>query len=317
MKALQEIQSLSNQQKEALEDALLEIIDANNLTDLRAFLKEYPLQESFYTPLFKSEENGAILLPLFEPLWVILRAVFVCEENALDFCVLDFLFDEYGLSLVDMKNNFSYYEREYIKQKGDCLFATKELPSDASLLYMYLSESENPDPKIAQYLIKRGGTFKVYNVDGLTPLHFFAMCNEAQRLENAIKCGADVNCKAEYKASDANEDYLTTFKDKTPLHFAVSSDIKPLGKSTEVLLKLGANVNMVDYHLNTPLDCALGKKNTELLLKANGKTKEDLQRELNIDYSKIKEDLRKRLQREPSFNELREKYVQAYNVGKE
>ncbi|EAL5226799.1 ankyrin repeat domain-containing protein, partial [Campylobacter coli] len=45
---------------------------------------------------------------------LILRAAFACEDNNNDFSILDYLFDEYGLSLKDPKYNFYHSDMKYI-----------------------------------------------------------------------------------------------------------------------------------------------------------------------------------------------------------
>ncbi|EAJ1261973.1 hypothetical protein A0076_08590, partial [Campylobacter lari] len=48
-----------------------------------------------------------------------MRAAFACEENNNDFSILDYLFDEYGLSLKDPKYNFCFTDMKYIKEANE------------------------------------------------------------------------------------------------------------------------------------------------------------------------------------------------------
>ncbi|HDZ4933562.1 TPA: ankyrin repeat domain-containing protein, partial [Campylobacter jejuni] len=77
MKTLKDIKAMSYKEKDELEDLVLEAIDNNDLAKVKELLKDYPVKISCYELHFKDKGKE---YPLFEPMNLILRAVFACEE---------------------------------------------------------------------------------------------------------------------------------------------------------------------------------------------------------------------------------------------
>ncbi|EFP2466000.1 ankyrin repeat domain-containing protein [Campylobacter coli] len=196
MKTLEDIKAMSYQEKDELEDLVLEIIDNNDLVKLKDILKDYPVKISCYELHFKNKDNE---YPLFEPMNLILRAAFACEDNNNDFSILDYLFDEYGLSLKDPKYNFYHSDMKYIKEANDKYILMEEVEDTIiyqnALIYDYILNADNPNSQIIKYLVNRGAKFEVHDegYSGRTPMHFWARRNNYQLLELAIKGGANVN----------------------------------------------------------------------------------------------------------------------------
>ncbi len=57
MKTLEDIKAMSYQEKDELEDLVLEIIDNNDLVKLKDILKDYPVKISCYELHFKNKDN--------------------------------------------------------------------------------------------------------------------------------------------------------------------------------------------------------------------------------------------------------------------
>ncbi|EAH6502300.1 ankyrin repeat domain-containing protein, partial [Campylobacter coli] len=64
MKTLEDIKAMSYQEKDELEDLVLEIIDNNDLVKLKDILKDYPVKISCYELNIKDEDGD---FPLFDP----------------------------------------------------------------------------------------------------------------------------------------------------------------------------------------------------------------------------------------------------------
>ncbi|HFZ5036808.1 TPA: ankyrin repeat domain-containing protein, partial [Campylobacter jejuni] len=274
MKTLEDIKAMSYQEKDELEDLVLEIIDNNDLVKLKDILKDYPVKISCYELHFKNKDNE---YPLFEPMNLILRAAFACEDNNNDFSILDYLFDEYGLSLKDPKYNFYHSDMKYIKEANDKYILMEEVEDDPciyqnALIYDYILSADNPNSQIIQYLVNRGAKFEVHDegYSGRTPMHFWARRNNYQLLELAIKGGANVDMQTRLiQESEYNE---------TLLFEAVSEP--ETYRVTQLLIELGANVNFATPR--TPLDDAKGSRNKKLLKDAGAMTSAQLDKKYNI-----------------------------------
>ncbi len=271
MKTLEDIKAMSYQEKDELEDLVLEIIDNNNLVKLKDILKDYPVKISCYELHFKNKDNE---YPLFEPMNLILRAAFACEDNNNDFSILDYLFDEYGLSLKDPKYNFYHSDMKYIKEANDKYILMEEVEDTIiyqnALIYDYILSADNPNSQIIKYLVNRGAKFEVHEDDfGWTPMHFWARRNNYELLELAIKGGANVDMQTFSKLRKYS---------KTLLFEAVSEP--ETYKVTQLLIELGANVNFATPR--TPLDDAKGSRNKKLLKDAGAMTSEQIRKKFNL-----------------------------------
>ncbi|EAJ9349196.1 ankyrin repeat domain-containing protein [Campylobacter coli] len=274
MKTLEDIKAMSYQEKDELEDLVLEIIDNNDLVKLKDILKDYPVKISCYELHFKNKDNE---YPLFEPMNLILRAAHACEDNNNDFSILDYLFDEYGLSLKDPKYNFAFHDMKHIKEANDKYILMKEVEDDPciyqnALIYDYILNADNPNSQIIKYLVNRGAKFEVHDegYSGRTPMHFWARRNNYQLLELAIKGGANVDMQTRLiQESEYNE---------TLLFEAVSEP--ETYRVTQLLIELGANVNFATP--TSPLDNAKGSRNKKLLKDAGAMTSAQLDKKYNI-----------------------------------
>ncbi|EGP1183295.1 ankyrin repeat domain-containing protein [Campylobacter jejuni] len=273
MKTLEDIKAMSYQEKDELEDLVLEIIDNNDLVKLKDILKDYPVKISCYELNIKDEDGD---FPLFDPFNLIIRAAHACEDNNNDFSILDYLFDEYGLSLKDPKYNFAFHDMKHIKEANDKYILMEEVEDDPciyqnALIYDYILSADNPNSQIIKYLVNRGAKFEVYNEDtNWTPMHFWVMQNNYQLLELAIKGGANVDMQTRLiQESEYNE---------TLLFEAVSEP--ETYRVTQLLIELGANVNFITP--TSPLDNAKGSRNKKLLKDAGAMTSAQLDKKYNI-----------------------------------
>ncbi|EJU6962207.1 ankyrin repeat domain-containing protein [Campylobacter coli] len=272
MKTLEDIKAMSYQEKDELEDLVLEIIDNNDLVKLKDILKDYPVKISCYELHFKNKDNE---YPLFEPMNLILRAAHACEDNNNDFSILDYLFDEYGLSLKDPKYNFAFHDMKHIKEANEKYILMKEVEDDPciyqnALIYDYILNADNPNSQIIKYLVNRGAKFEVHDEDtNWTPMHFWARRNNYQLLELAIKGGANVDMQTFSKLRKYS---------KTLLFEAVKE--AETYRVTQLLIELGANVNFATPR--TPLDDAKGSRNKKLLKDAGAMTSEQIRKKFNL-----------------------------------
>ncbi|ENR7019054.1 ankyrin repeat domain-containing protein [Campylobacter jejuni] len=273
MKTLEDIKAMSYKQKDELEDLVLEIIDNNDLVKLKDILKDYPVKISCYELNIKDEDGD---FPLFDPFNLIIRAAHACEENNNDFSILDYLFDEYGLSLKDPKYNFAFHDMKHIKEANDKYILMKKVEGNSiiyqnALIYDYILNADNPNSQIIKYLVNRGAKFEVHKDGfGWTPMHFWVMQNNYQLLELAIKGGANVDMQTRLiQESEYNE---------TLLFEAVSEP--ETYKVTQLLIELGANVNFATPR--TPLDDAKGSRNKKLLKDAGAMTSEQIRKKFNL-----------------------------------
>ncbi|EOD0663780.1 ankyrin repeat domain-containing protein [Campylobacter jejuni] len=273
MKTLEDIKAMSYQEKDELEDLVLEIIDNNDLVKLKDILKDYPVKISCYELNIKDEDGD---FPLFDPFNLIIRAAHACEDNNNDFSILDYLFDEYGLSLKDPKYNFAFHDMKHIKEANDKYILMEEVEDDPciyqnALIYDYILNADNPNSQIIKYLVNRGAKFEVHDEDtNWTPMHFWARRNNYELLELAIKGGANVDMQTRLiQESEYNE---------TLLFEAVSEP--ETYRVTQLLIELGANVNFITP--TSPLDNAKGSRNKKLLKDAGAMTSAQLDKKYNI-----------------------------------
>ncbi|EPU3969885.1 ankyrin repeat domain-containing protein [Campylobacter coli] len=272
MKTLEDIKAMSYQEKDELEDLVLEIIDNNDLVKLKDILKDYPVKISCYELHFKNKDNE---YPLFDPFNLIIRAAHACEENNNDFSILDYLFDEYGLSLKDPKYNFAFHDMKYIKEANEKYILMEEVEDTIiyqnALIYDYILNADNPNSQIIKYLVNRGAKFEVHDEDtNWTPMHFWARRNNYQLLELAIKGGANVDMQTFSKLRKCNNETLLFEAVSEPETYRV----------TQLLIELGANVNFATP--TTPLDDAKGSRNKKLLKDAGAMTSEQIRKKFNL-----------------------------------
>ncbi|EDP5607615.1 ankyrin repeat domain-containing protein [Campylobacter jejuni] len=272
MKTLEDIKAMSYQEKDELEDLVLEIIDNNDLVKLKDILKDYPVKISCYELNIKDEDGD---FPLFDPFNLIIRAAHACEENNNDFSILDYLFDEYGLSLKDPKYNFAFHDMKHIKEANDKYILMEEVEDTIiyqnALIYDYILSADNPNSQIIQYLVNRGAKFEVHDEDtNWTPMHFWARRNNYELLELAIKGGANVDMQTFSKLRKCNNETLLFEAVSEPETYRV----------TQLLIELGANVNFATP--TTPLDDAKGSRNKKLLKDAGAMTSEQIRKKFNL-----------------------------------
>ncbi|EDP3283615.1 ankyrin repeat domain-containing protein [Campylobacter jejuni] len=272
MKTLEDIKAMSYQEKDELEDLVLEIIDNNDLVKLKDILKDYPVKISCYELNIKDEDGD---FPLFDPFNLIIRAAHACEDNNNDFSILDYLFDEYGLSLKDPKYNFAFHDMKYIKEANDKYILMEEVEDTIiyqnALIYDYILNADNPNSQIIKYLVNRGAKFEVHDEDtNWTPMHFWARRNNYQLLELAIKGGANVDMQTFSKLRKCNNETLLFEAVSEPETYRV----------TQLLIELGANVNFATP--TTPLDDAKGSRNKKLLKDAGAMTSEQIRKKFNL-----------------------------------
>ncbi|ELH9835945.1 ankyrin repeat domain-containing protein [Campylobacter jejuni] len=272
MKTLEDIKAMSYQEKDELEDLVLEIIDNNDLVKLKDILKDYPVKISCYELNIKDEDGD---FPLFDPFNLIIRAAHACEDNNNDFSILDYLFDEYGLSLKDPKYNFAFHDMKHIKEANEKYILMEEVEDDPciyqkALIYAYILNTKNPNSQIIKYLVNRGAKFEVHDEDtNWTPMHFWARRNNYKLLELAIKGGANVDMQTFSKLRKYS---------KTLLFEAVKE--AETYRVTQLLIELGANVNFATPR--TPLDNAKGSRNKKLLKDAGAMTSEQIRKKFNL-----------------------------------
>ncbi|EOG8842905.1 ankyrin repeat domain-containing protein, partial [Campylobacter jejuni] len=256
---------------------LFDFISNNDLENVKNLLKDYPIKESFYEAHFTYHHNNEDYeLSLFDPAASLLRAAHACEDNNNDFSILDYLFDEYGLSLKDPKYNFAFPDMKHIKEANEKYILIKKAKESNiicrnALIYAYILNTKNPNSQIIQYLVNRGAKFEVYNEDtNWTPMHFWVMQNNYQLLELAIKGGANVDMQTRLiQESEYNETLL----------FEAVKEAETY-RVTQLLIELGANVNFATPR--TPLDDAKGSRNKKLLKDAGAMTSNEIRKKYNL-----------------------------------
>ncbi|EFP1008618.1 ankyrin repeat domain-containing protein, partial [Campylobacter jejuni] len=261
-----------------IQKQLFDFISNNDLENVKNLLKDYPIKESFYEAHFTYHHNNEDYeLSLFDPAASLLRAAHACEENNNDFSILDYLFDEYGLSLKDPKYNFAFPDMKHIKEANEKYILIKKAKESNiicrnALIYAYILNTKNPNSQIIKYLVNRGAKFEVHDEGayGWTPMHFWARRNNYELLELAIKGGANVDMQTRLiQESEYNE---------TLLFEAVSEP--ETYRVTQLLIELGANVNFITP--TSPLDNAKGSRNKKLLKDAGAMTSAQLDKKYNI-----------------------------------
>ncbi|EAK4724348.1 ankyrin repeat domain-containing protein [Campylobacter coli] len=278
MKTLEDIKAMSFEEKMQIQKQLFDFISNNDLENVKNILKDYPVKETFYEAHFTYHHNNEDYeLSLFDPAASLLRAAHACEENNNDFSILDYLFDEYGLSLKDPKYNFAFPDMKHIKEANEKYILIKKAKESNiicrnALIYAYILNTKNPNSQIIKYLVNRGAKFEVHDEGayGWTPMHFWARRNNYELLELAIKGGANVDMQTRLiQESEYNE---------TLLFEAVSEP--ETYRVTQLLIELGANVNFITP--TSPLDNAKGSRNKKLLKDAGAMTSAQLDKKYNI-----------------------------------
>ncbi|MFV0948426.1 ankyrin repeat domain-containing protein, partial [Campylobacter jejuni] len=297
MKTLEDIKAMSFEEKMQIQKQLFDFISNNDLENVKNLLKDYPIKESFYEAHFKNQNNKDDL-SLFDPCTTIVRAAFTCGNYDNDFSILDYLFDEYGLSLKDPKYNLRFVDMKHIKEANDKYILMKEVEENSiiyqnALIYAYILNAKNPNSQIIQYLVNRGAKFEVHKDGfGWTPMHFWARQNNYELLELAIKGGANVDMQTRLiQESEYNETLL----------FEAVKEAETY-KVTKLLIELGANVNFITP--TSPLDNAKGSRNKKLLKDAGAMTSEQLEKKYNIYWD------RKECEKDESYME---KYCKLLN----
>ncbi|HDZ4996445.1 TPA: ankyrin repeat domain-containing protein, partial [Campylobacter jejuni] len=169
MKTLEDIKAMSFEEKMEIQKQLFDFIKNNDLENIKNLLKDYPVKESFYEAHFKNP-NSKDELSLFDPCTTIVRAAFSCGNHDNDFSILDYLFDEYGLSLKDPKYNLRFMDMKHIKEANDKYILMQKIEDNPciyenALIYAYILNANNPNPQIIRYLVRRGAKFEVYDED--------------------------------------------------------------------------------------------------------------------------------------------------------
>ncbi|EAH7080295.1 ankyrin repeat domain-containing protein [Campylobacter jejuni] len=261
-----------------IQKQLFDFIKNNDLENVKNILKDYPIKESFYEAHFTYHHNNEDYeLSLFDPAASLLRAAHACEDNNNDFSILDYLFDEYGLSLKDPKYNFAFPDMKHIKEANEKYILIKKAKESNiicrnALIYAYILNTKNPNSQIIQYLVNRGAKFEVHDEGayGWTPMHFWVMQNNYELLELAIKGGANVDMQTRLiQESEYNETLL----------FEAVKEAETY-RVTQLLIELGANVNFITP--TSPLDNAKGSRNKKLLKDAGAMTSAQLDKKYNI-----------------------------------
>ncbi|EKE8976374.1 ankyrin repeat domain-containing protein, partial [Campylobacter jejuni] len=261
-----------------IQKQLFDFISNNDLENVKNLLKDYPIKESFYEAHFTYHHNNEDYeLSLFDPAASLLRAAHACEDNNNDFSILDYLFDEYGLSLKDPKYNFAFPDMKHIKEANEKYILIKKAKESNiicrnALIYAYILNTKNPNSQIIQYLVNRGAKFEVHDEGayGWTPMHFWVMQNNYELLELAIKGGANVDMQTRLiQESEYNETLL----------FEAVKEAETY-RVTQLLIELGANVNFATPR--TPLDDAKGSRNKKLLKDAGAMTSNEIRKKYNL-----------------------------------
>ncbi|EKJ0808538.1 ankyrin repeat domain-containing protein, partial [Campylobacter jejuni] len=278
MKTLEDIKAMSFEEKMQIQKQLFDFIKNNDLENVKNILKDYPIKESFYEAHFTYHHNNEDYeLSLFDPAASLLRAAHACEDNNNDFSILDYLFDEYGLSLKDPKYNFAFHDMKHIKEANEKYILIKKAKESNiicrnALIYAYILNTKNPNSQIIQYLVNRGAKFEVHDEGayGWTPMHFWVMQNNYELLELAIKGGANVDMQTRLiQESEYNETLL----------FEAVKEAETY-RVTQLLIELGANVNFATPR--TPLDDAKGSRNKKLLKDAGAMTSNEIRKKYNL-----------------------------------
>ncbi|CUU39500.1 ankyrin repeat domain-containing protein [Helicobacter typhlonius] len=167
MKTLEEIKAMDRKQRNALVDELYALIETNDIERVKAFLQEYPLQESFYEANIK---DGTYKLFLFQVEYVLAKAAMAYEKYK-DPAMIEFL-QEWGLRI-------DYHHNGYGR----------------NALTSYI-EKGGEDEVVIKYLLDKGLTCEKRGDDGYgwTCMHWWARRNDYKSIEIAVtKAGANVD----------------------------------------------------------------------------------------------------------------------------
>lgn len=167
MKTLEEIKAMDRKQRNALVDELYALIETNDIERVKAFLQEYPLQESFYEANIK---DGTYKLFLFQVEYVLAKAAMAYEKYK-DPAMIEFL-QEWGLRI-------DYHHNGYGR----------------NALTSYI-EKGGEDEVVIKYLLDKGLTCGKRGDDGYgwTCMHWWARRNDYKSIEIAVtKAGANVD----------------------------------------------------------------------------------------------------------------------------
>ena len=231
----EEIKAMSMLQQIRTNAALMGCIETNDIEQVKEFLQEYPLQESFYENHFKGDNER---FPLFSVVDALARAAIVYEKYKSP-AMLEFL-QEYGLK-IDYNTNHN----------GD---------SHGNALVRYI-DLGGKDEVVIKYLLDKGLTCDVVGDEeraGRTPIHNWAAYDSwgTEKLRVAItKAGANVDVKDSLG-------YTPLFK---AVYFNCNCEV------AQTLIELGANVN---YYCrgSTPLDEARTTEVKKILRAAGAKS---------------------------------------------
>lgn len=167
MKTLEEIKAMDRKQRNALQEELYALIETNDIERVKAFLQEYPLQESFYEANIK---DGTYKLFLFQVEYVLAKAAMAYEKYK-DPAMIEFL-QEWGLRI-------DYHHNGYGR----------------NALTSYI-EKGGEDEMVIKYLVDKGLTCEKRGDDGYgwTCMHWWARRNDYKSIEIAVtKAGANVD----------------------------------------------------------------------------------------------------------------------------
>ena len=167
MKTLEEIKAMDRKQRNALQEELFALVLTNDIERVKAFLQEYPLQESFYEANIK---DGTYKLFLFQVEYVLAEAAMAYEKYK-DPAMIEFL-QEWGLRI-------DYHHNGYGR----------------NALTSYIEEG-GEDEVVIKYLLDKGLTCEKRGDDGYgrTCMHWWARRNYYETLKIAItKAGANVD----------------------------------------------------------------------------------------------------------------------------
>ncbi len=190
----------------------------------------------------------------------------------------------------------SFEVMEYLESLGLRADYCSPFSTGNNALIAYI-ENKGTSDVVIEYFLSKGASFEIYDKgNGETPLHSWAMFNEAGFLELALKHGANPNIKS----IKGEEKYSWDNIGATPLIRAAFANKKPVGAALKVLIKYGADINAaycgLDYEHDykkykkpkTPLDKAnisFKATNKKFLKNLGAKTWEELVKDYEIDTS--------------------------------
>ncbi|TLD79930.1 ankyrin repeat domain-containing protein [Helicobacter sp. MIT 05-5293] len=233
------IKNLSYKERRELNQYLNNLIRHNKLTEIKYFLKDYPVEKAFYEALITNADGKQI--SLFNPVTILVMAAQIAKRTK-NLTMLDYFF-EYGL------------KADYTNDSG------------MNVLTDYI-DSGGENEEIIKLFIQKGAKFDTYDKSGWTMLHFWAKKQAVRKLEIAIKFGADINIRT--KENNQTPLIFAASSDYRPVGTATEMLIK-LGAD----VNLSATEDGKAY---TALDKAYGHKNKTLLKEAGAKTYAETQK---------------------------------------